>query len=231
MYNNMTPNYYISLNDDPINIKHDNDKYSIIYKTNMGKEINIIPTINSSSMYNKIPHNNYKIMLHNHNDNSDENSENDNSDEIIISDSQKKILNKYIEKKLDNTIIHYNMNYNLIYNKFLLYNKNGKICCDAVIDNDIDSYYLVLNEYRGICIYFDINLSKLNTLNNTYIVYSKNIKKSEFIKIKNSDYYIINEDQLEYYPIYIICCYTKHTMEDFIYLYPYLIKNIFYNLL
>lgn len=178
----MTHNYYISSNEQPINIKHDNDKYSIIYKTNMGKEIHIIPTINSSCMNTKIPHNNYKITLHNKNDNSAENSENDNSDEIIISDSQKKILNKYIEKKLDNTIIHYNMNYNLIYNKFILYNKNGKICCDAVINNDIDSYYLVLNSYKGICIYFDINLSKLNTLNNTYIVYSKILKNLNLLK-------------------------------------------------
>jgi hypothetical protein len=227
MCDNVVRHYSVSLNRDPINIKHYDDKYDIVYKTHEGKEIQITPTMHSSSINMKIPNKSYKILLHN---NPKEEKESE-SDELLVSPHTTIFLRKYEPTTINNIISYNNKKYNLMYDKFIFTLKNKIIHCNAVINNEVDSYSLVLQGFYGICVYFDIDLPKLETLNKTYIVYSKHLKKSELIKIKNADCYSMDEDNFVYYPIYVICCYTKHTMEDFVYLYPYLIKNIFHNLL
>lgn len=220
--------YSISSNRN-INIKRHEDKYTIVYKTHEGKEISISPTMNSSSIHMKIPSKHYKINLHNKDIN--ETEKDSDSDELLTSPHTTIFLRKYEPTTINNIISYNSKKYNLIYDKFLMTLKHNIIHCNAIMNNELDSYQMVLDGYKGICVYFDIDLPKLETANKTYIVYSKHMKKSEFIKIKNADCYSIDEAQTSYYPIYVICCYTKHTMEDFVYLYPYLIKNIFYNLL
>lgn len=266
MCDNLIRRYSIALNTDPIDIKHHDDKYTIVYKTHEGKEIAISPTMSSSAIDMKIPSKSYKILSHhnrnninnstkNHNVKDNNNINNTNvknnnnvkgnnevknnievekdsdSDELLLSPHTTIFLRKYEPSTITNIIAYNNKKYNLMYDKFMLTLKNNIIQCKALINNDLDSYQMVLSGYKGICVYFDIDLPKLETLNKTYIVYSCNMKKSEFIKIKNTDCYSIDEAQIPYYPIYVICCYTKHTIEDFVYLYPYLIKNIFHNLL
>jgi hypothetical protein len=276
MCDNLVRRYSIALNTDPIDIKHHDDKYTIVYKTHEGKAITITPTMSSSSINMKIPSKSYTLLSsysdinnvksNNNNTNNvkedklkDNNTnnvkENDNntkdnlknyisnkiksnvkvensdSDELLLSPHTTIFLRKYDPNTITNVIRYNNKKYNLIYDKFMLTLKKNIIQCNPIANNDLDSYQMVLSGYKGICVYFDIDLPKLQTLNKTYIVYSRHMKKSEFIKIKNTDCYSIDEAQIPYYPIYVICCYTKHTMEDFVYLYPYLIKNIFHNLL
>lgn len=101
----------------------------------------------------------------------------------------------------------------------LLYNN---IHCTAMIKHTDSSYDLILNGYKGIYIkYLD-----------DFILYSQHIKKKKTIILHNEHSFNIDmsDDQLVYYPIYIISN-KKYTVSDFINIYPLLIKNVIkYNL-
>lgn len=96
----------------------------------------------------------------------------------------------------------------------LLYNN---IHCTAMIKHTDSSYDLILNGYKGIYIkYLD-----------DFILYSQHIKKKKTIILHNEHSFNIDmsDDQLVYYPIYIISN-KKYTVSDFINIYPLLIKNV-----
>lgn len=95
------------------------------------------------------------------------------------------------------------------------------------MDKEIDtSYDLILEGYKGIYIHCDTDI-KL-TMDHKFIFYSKNIKKNKTIHLNNNQPFHIglSEDQLIYYPIYIISRDVKYNVEDFIEIFPFLIKNI-----
>lgn len=219
--------YSISLHALPLSIKslHDN-KYSIIYKPTNGSTV----IIGEKSYV--VPKKTYKILI-----NSDEKVKADivektHSDELIVSEKETIFLTTPSNSERDNYCnIHYDSIYHSNYDVFYLNmnDDNEDIYCFPMSKLEINSFDLVQQWYVGICIYFDIDLPKLSTMNKTYIVYSTQIKKTQCIKIKNASDYQITMDKPTYYPMYVLCCYNHHTMDEFVYLYPFLVKHIFHN--
>ncbi len=101
----------------------------------------------------------------------------------------------------------------------LLYNN---IHCTGMIKHTDSSYDLILDGYKGIYIkYLD-----------DFILYSQHIKKKKTIILHNQKPFNIDmtNDQLLYYPIYIISN-KKYKVSDITNIYPLLIKNVIkYNL-
>ena len=93
---------------------------------------------------------------------------------------------------------------------------------------DFVSYDLVLQKYVGVSITCHIDLHHLDTKNKKFTIYSKHIKDTKVLNLHNSASFNldITKEQIAYYPIYVICE-EQYYMEDFLKLYPYLIKNIF----
>jgi hypothetical protein len=147
--------------------------------------------------------------------------EDEHSDEIVIDEKEKIILhdNDYDVK---NT---YHVKYDVftnndIYNLFLIdINPVLEITSKGFDKADFVSYDLVLQKYVGVSITCHIDLHHLDTKNKKFTIYSKHIKDTKV----NLD---ITKEQIAYYPIYVICE-EQYYMEDFLKLYPYLIKNIF----
>lgn len=220
--------YSISLNSLPLAIKPlHNNKYSIVYKPLNGASVIIgeNPYIMPKKMYS----------ICNNSDTKEEvKSELYISDELVVSEKESQYLSTPSQSESSNSN-YCNITYNPIYksNYEVFYldieDNNNSIVCSPMSKQDVCSFDLVQQWYVGICIYFDIDLPKLSTMNKTYIVYSKKIKKTECIKIKNAADYQITMDKPSYYPIYVLCCYNYHTMYEFTYLYPFLVKNIFHN--
>jgi hypothetical protein len=110
---------------------------------------------------------------------------------------------------------------------------DNHIQCNGLYKSNTLSYELVLNKFVGICVYCEMNIEPYLMNNKMYIVYSKKVTDNKCIKLKNkTPYYLSNsKEELSYYPIFVICCQSSHSMEDFVQIYPYLVKNIFhYNL-
>jgi len=114
------------------------------------------------------------------------------------------------------------------YNVFYLYNVNDVVKCEGIYKSNTLSYELVLNHFVGICVH-----NEIDHVNKMYIVYSRQVTNQKLIRLKNKTKYHLSNSQkeLEYYPIVVICCQSQHDIEEFVQLYPYLVKNIFnYNI-
>jgi hypothetical protein len=147
------------------------------------------------------------------------------SDDINKSDDSLILNNKYDEyKDYNKHEIIYNDNDDL-YNLFHFHINCNNINCVGFIKDIDTSYDLVLEKYKGIHIHCQI---ECQFHGHRFIFFSKHIKKNKTIYLHNDNpfYYGLSDDQIEYYPIYIICCDDKYKTKDFIELYPYLIKNI-----
>jgi hypothetical protein len=213
----MSEKYTISLNTPPLIIKSNS---VILYKTINGDDICVTQNnIHPSHIINK----QYKLGEKSVHFNNDILINHQETDELVISDSESFNLVNY-PTMLNHIDIVYNNHDEDIYQIFHLYLVNDVIKCDGLEKTNTLSYDLVLNRFVGICVYNEINQA-----NQMYIVYSRKMKHQKLIKLKNTQpYHLTNSiDELAYYPIIVICCQSQHTLEDFIQLYPYLVKNIF----
>lgn len=159
---------------------------------------------------------NYKINIDN---------EEDISDEIVKSDESLHLNENYDEYKDFNK---YEIIYNEddeCYNLFKFYINCNNIHCIGMHKHVDTSYDLILDDYKGIFIHCDADTKFKN---DNFIFYSKNIKKNKTICLNNNHpFYVgLSNDQLVYYPIFIICCDTKYNVANFIEIFPFLIKNI-----
>lgn len=229
--------YKIALHSEPVIVKSNS---VILYKNQKGEEIciknnHVIPHLNNTHIVNK----NYIISL----DQQDKKVHFDDSDELIISETESMILYNQIKNNKNVNIIYdleinqyqYNVFSLTFLNDVNIKNERGSfyndvnIQCHGLYKSDTLSYDLVLNHFVGLCVYCDVDLVNLPTKGKMFIVYSKKISHHQLIKIKNkTPYQLTNEmNELSYYPIFVICCHSSYGIEDFVNLYPYLVKNIF----
>lgn len=147
------------------------------------------------------------------------------SDEIVKSDDSLVINSNFDEyRDINKYDIIYSDDYRL-YNLFVLTINCNNIQCIGMTKNTDTSYELVLDDYKGIFIHYHVNDEYVNQ---KYLVYSKHIKKKKMIHLYNDQpfYLGLTDDQLSYYPIYVICHDHQMTVTQFIKIYPLLIKNI-----
>jgi hypothetical protein len=186
---------------------------SITYTSSQG----IITDINKINSLSK----SYKINV----DNIREQSHEHISDEIVKSDESLVLNINYDDfRDYNRHEIVYNES-DEMYNLFHFNITCNNIQCIGSIKDIDTSYDLVLENYKGIHIHCQI---ECQFQGHRFIFYSKHVKKNKTIYLHNDSpfYYGLSDDQIEYYPIYIICCDDKYKTKDFIELYPFLIKNI-----
>lgn len=227
--------YNISLHSNPVIVKSNS---VILYRNQSGEQIcvthntinniinkNYIIPINQPKHESKSVHFNDQVSIIE--------QKHEDSDELVISETDSMILFNHIKNNNKINII-YDADINQFnYNVFELKLFEDNIKCNGLYKSKTLSYELVLDRFVGICVYSEIDLMDVNVKNKMFIVYSKTVCDNKFIKIKNKTPYQLtnNLHETAYYPIYVICCQSSHPIEDFIKIYPYLVKNIFnYNL-
>jgi hypothetical protein len=223
--------YNISLHSNPVIVKSNS---VILYRNQSGEQICI-----THNTINNIVNKNYIIPV-NTNDKKvhfDDQVQiikhDDHSDELVISETESMLLYNHIKDDQKMNII-YDLDINqFTYNVFTLTLFENNLLCNGLYKSDSLSYELVLNHFVGICVYSEIDIEDVYIKNKMFIVYSKKVCDHKMIRLKNKTPYqlTINTNELSYYPIFVICCQSLHAMEDFVKIYPYLVKNIFnYNL-
>jgi hypothetical protein len=161
----------------------------------------------------------YTISIHTHKD------EEYKSDEIVTSDESLVLNSNFDEyRDINKYDIIYSEDYNL-YNLYVLTINCNNIQCVGKRKNPDTSYELVLDDYKGIYIHYHI---KDEFYDQKYLIYSQNIKKKKTIHLYNEQpfYPGLSDDQLSYYPIYVICYEHELTITQFLKIYALLIKNI-----